>query len=136
MLACALFAAGIAAVLQGQWTAPGPNVAAGRPYELDPAPNYPYCTDPGDATQLTDGQYVEGYFWTQKGTVGWQNANPVTITIDLGRDGPLCGASFDTAAGRAGVRRHRAGSDPPGARRGADGRPATRRRGSRPRRSL
>ena len=40
----------------------------------------------------------------------------------------------DDAAGRAGVRRHRAGADPPGARRGAHGRPAARRRGSRPRR--
>ena len=38
----------------------------------------------------------------------------------------------DDAAGRAGVRRHRAGADPPGARRGAHGRPPARRRRSRP----
>ncbi|MCL5097056.1 MAG: hypothetical protein M1608_05920, partial [Candidatus Omnitrophica bacterium] len=50
---------------------PPVNLALGKPYTLEPAPNYPYCTDPGDRTQLTDGQYVKGYFWTQKGTVGW-----------------------------------------------------------------
>ena len=79
------------------------NLAAGKNYTLDPAPNYPYCTDPGDATQLTDGQYVRGYFWTQKGTVGWQGKWPVSITIDLEKSQPIGGLSFNTAAGIAGV---------------------------------
>ncbi len=47
------------------------NIALGKSYSLAPAPNYPHCTDPGDARQLTDGARVEGYFWTQQGTVGW-----------------------------------------------------------------
>jgi len=31
------------------------NLALKRPYTLSHPPNYPYCTDPGDATDLTDG---------------------------------------------------------------------------------
>lgn len=80
-----------------------PNIALNRPYQLQPTPNYRYCTDSDDRIQLTDGQYVQGYFWTQRGTVGWQNVSPVIITIDLGRDAPIAGASFNTAAGVAGV---------------------------------
>ena len=79
------------------------NLALGKSYQLDPAPNYALCTDPGDATQLTDGQYVEGYFWTQMGTVGWQGKSPVWITIDLEASQPISGLSFNTAAGVAGV---------------------------------
>ncbi len=82
---------------------PGENIALHRPYSLDPGPNYALCTDDGDKVQLTDGQYVEGYFWTQQGTVGWQNARPVHITVDLGSDQPICGVSYSTAAGVAGV---------------------------------
>ncbi len=81
----------------------GTNLAAGKKYTLDPAPNYAGCTDPGDATQLTDGQYVSGRFWSQKGTVGWQNKSPVSITIDLEKSQPIGGLSFNTAAGTAGV---------------------------------
>jgi hypothetical protein len=43
--------------------APGmENLALRKPYTLEPSPNYAHCTDPGDATQLTDGQYTDGYF--------------------------------------------------------------------------
>jgi hypothetical protein len=79
------------------------NLALGKAYKLDPAPNYSLCTDPGDLTQLTDGQYVKGYFWTQKGTVGWSGKSPVAVTIDLEKSQPIGGLSFDTAAGAAGV---------------------------------
>ena len=82
---------------------PSENIALGKPYTLSPAPTYRYCTDPGDATQLTDGVYSEGYFWTQKTTVGWQNARPIIITLDLGEVRPIRGVSYHTAAGRAGV---------------------------------
>ncbi|MBI5687711.1 MAG: hypothetical protein HZC54_21790 [Verrucomicrobia bacterium] len=82
---------------------PGDNIALGKPYALDPRPNYGYCTDPGDKTQLTDGVYTKGYFWTQKSTVGWNSVGGVTITVDLGSVQPIRGASFNTAAGRAGV---------------------------------
>lgn len=78
------------------------NIAYSAPYSMDPAPNYPLCTDPDDATQLTDGQYTEGYFWTQSSTVGWSRKNPL-ITIDLGADRPIKGLSYNTAAGTAGV---------------------------------
>ena len=79
------------------------NLALGQKYALEPAPNYQHCTDAADKIQLTDGVYTEGYFWTQKTTVGWRNAHPVTITIDLGTDQPIEGVSFSTAAGVAGV---------------------------------
>ena len=82
---------------------PGENLALHRPYTLDPAPNYPLCSNDPERTLLTDGRFTEGYFWTQKTTVGWQNARPVRITIDLGADLPIRGVSYRTAAGVAGV---------------------------------
>lgn len=81
----------------------GENLALGKAYKLDPRPNYAYCTEPGDQTQLTDGQYTKGHFWTQKSTVGWNHTSSVTITLDLGAVQPIRGASFNTAAGVAGV---------------------------------
>lgn len=88
--------------------APGANVALGRPYKLDPAPNYTYAPDPGDAKQLTDGQYAPGNLWGDRPSVGWPSvgwlrAKPVTITIDLGTSQPIGGVSYRTAAGKAGV---------------------------------
>lgn len=79
------------------------NIALGKPYTLEPAPEYSHCTDPEDAKQLTDGIYTEGYFWTQKSTVGWSHTSPVIITVDLGEVKPIRGLSFNTAAGAAGV---------------------------------
>lgn len=75
----------------------GENIARGAKYVLDPVPNYENCKDDGDLTQLTDGQYVEGHFWTQKGTVGWDETGYAVITIDLGKDMPISGISFSTA---------------------------------------
>jgi len=91
-------------LLMASALAAGPdNLALNRPYRLEPAANYRYCTDAGDRTQLTDGRCVQGYFWTQPGTVGWSGRSPVTITIDLGKVQPIAGLSFNTAAGVAGV---------------------------------
>lgn len=82
---------------------PGENIALGAAYELSPPPNYAYSTDPDDRIQLTDGVYSVGYFWVQKSTVGWSRGRPIRITIDLGREQPITGLSFNTAAGVAGV---------------------------------
>ena len=79
------------------------NIALGRPYTLSANPNYQHCTDPGDRTQLTDGIYTRRYFWTQTSTVGWRNALPPIVRIDLGREQPIRGVSWSTAAGVAGV---------------------------------
>lgn len=79
------------------------NIAKGKKYALDPKPDYRHCTDPSDRTQLTDGVYTKGYFWTQASTVGWRGVNPAYITIDLEAVEPICGVSFSTAAGVAGV---------------------------------
>ena len=81
----------------------GRNIALGKPYEFAKKPNYGYCTDPGDTTQLTDGEYSVGYFWVQKSTVGWSRGSPLAITLDLGKVEPIAGISYSTAAGVAGV---------------------------------
>ena len=84
-------------------TAAEENLALKAKYRLWPAPNYALCTDPDDKVQLTDGQTTKSHFWTQKGTVGWNHAPYVSIVVDLGRDQPIEGVAFDTAAGAANV---------------------------------
>ncbi len=105
-----LFAAALAGFVA--WSAPGGgaepvetgvNMALGAKYILRPAPNYRHCTDPDDIVQLTDGKTTTAYFWTQESTVGWSSAAYVVITVDLGKVQPIAGASFNTAAGTAGV---------------------------------
>lgn len=81
----------------------GDNMAVGAKYTLRPAPNYQLCTDPDDPIQLTDGKTTTGYFWTQKGTVGWSSTAYAVITVDLGKVQPISGVSFTTAAGAAQV---------------------------------
>ncbi len=81
----------------------GENMALGRPYTMTPAPAYGYTRDEGDVTQLTDGEYSQGHFWTRPTTVGWSGTNLKYVTIDLGEDRPIRGVSFNTAAGVAGV---------------------------------
>jgi hypothetical protein len=78
------------------------NLALHKPYTM-PAPNYKLCTDPDDATQLTDGQRTTGHFWTSKTTVGWSSSRPIEITIDLGKVQPIGGISLSTAGGVADV---------------------------------
>jgi hypothetical protein len=91
----ALLAAGGAALQP----APGrDNIALGKPYELSPPPSYEHCSDPGDVTQLTDGQYTVGYFWTQKSTVGWYLYDP-QITVDLGQVQPISGIMINVPGG-------------------------------------
>ena len=81
----------------------GENLALTRPYTLSPRPSYALCSDPDDKTQLTDGVYTEGHFWTRPTTVGWQGTDPKFINIDLGHDYPIRGISYSTAAGVAEV---------------------------------
>jgi hypothetical protein len=79
------------------------NIALGKKYTLSPKPDYKLCTDTGDLVQLTDGQTTTAYFWTQKGTVGWQSIPYSEIEIDLGKIEPISGVELTTAAGTAGV---------------------------------
>ncbi len=79
------------------------NLARGKACVLVPNPGYRYCSDSEDRLQLTDGKLTEGYFWTQKGTVGWASSGFASITVDLGRIEPISGVSLRTAAGAAGV---------------------------------
>jgi len=82
---------------------PGENLALGKSYTWSEKPSYGYSTDEGDSIQLTDGQHSVGYFWVQKSTVGWQLRKSLSITIDLEEMAPICGVSFNTAAGTASV---------------------------------
>jgi hypothetical protein len=79
------------------------NIALGKEYSLLPSPNYAHCTDAGDKTQLTDGSYTRGNFWTQKSTVGWKSVRYIEITIDLQAVLPISGISYHAAAGTAHV---------------------------------
>lgn len=78
------------------------NLALGRPYALSHPPNYSYCTDPGDGTDLTDGVRYDPLgtsLWTQKGTVGWAVGEQLkSIEIDLGQICSIEGVTFETAA--------------------------------------
>ena len=82
---------------------PSENIALRASYTMEPGPSYDLCSDPGDAEQLTDGVYTEGYFWAQKSTVGWVRAKPVILTLDLGTVKPIRGVSYHTAGGVAHV---------------------------------
>lgn len=85
------------------------NIAKGKSYVFDAKPNYKLCTDAGDLTDLTDGRFNtgKGGFWTSKATVGWvftgKDTENRTVTVDLGRDEPICGFSWNFAAGAGGV---------------------------------
>ena len=48
------------------------------------APNYLYCTDREDKSQLTDGRLSEYPIWVEKGTVGWSETTPIAIEVSFG----------------------------------------------------
>ncbi|MBR2427833.1 MAG: discoidin domain-containing protein [Lentisphaeria bacterium] len=81
----------------------GKNIALNKKYTYSPRPNYWHCTDRGDITQLTDGKYTKGDFWTNTSTVGWSHCSPLDITLDLTKSEPVSGITFNSAAGRAQV---------------------------------
>ena len=71
-------------VCMGTATACAENLALGKHYEMSTAPNYGRCSDPGDATQLTDGKAL-GCDWIKQSTVGWVFCPQLTLTVDLGK---------------------------------------------------
>ncbi|MBO4344137.1 MAG: hypothetical protein J5833_00180, partial [Victivallales bacterium] len=87
------------------------NIALGKKATFLAPPNYQLCTDAEDNVQLTDGKYIEGRMWGQKGCVGWRNSapetpriikeRPVGFTIDLGKVEPIQGFMYSTVAGVA-----------------------------------
>ena len=80
------------------------NVALGKPYTLEPAPNYSGATSKTGATILTDGQISRaGTLWAQPSAAGWARTSPVTITIDLGTPVAIDRVTWHTAAGAADV---------------------------------
>ncbi|MDD2706574.1 MAG: hypothetical protein PHV34_01090 [Verrucomicrobiae bacterium] len=87
------------ALASGENDKNGVNLALGKPYTLDPAPNYKLCLDADDSRQLTDGMIYSGgkMLWIEKTTVGWERVPQALITVDLGRVEPLEKAIFRTA---------------------------------------
>jgi len=75
------------------------NLAFGKFYTLSLKPNYSLTALATDTTSLTDGKYTFGRFWTQKTTVGWQNAKSVNVLIDLGKNSNIGSIAFNTARG-------------------------------------
>lgn len=73
--------------------------APGAAYTMSPEPNYELTRDPGDATQLTDGQYSQGYFWRNLKTVGWVESGPIQIKLDLGKNKAPSSICINTARG-------------------------------------
>jgi hypothetical protein len=86
-----------------EWKPPGANIAAGKSYELPIKPNYELCTEAGDATQLTDGQFSRPAMWHFKPAVGWFG-KVIPMIFDLGEVRPIAGVGFSTEQnGGAGV---------------------------------
>lgn len=77
----------------------GRNVALGAHYTFEPAARYDLTNDIGDATQLTDGRYVSGYFWGSREAVGWKAAGPIRVEIDLGEMHAINSVCINTARG-------------------------------------
>jgi hypothetical protein len=80
-------------------TAAAKNLALGRPYTVNPIPNYPLTVSGTDTIKLTDGSYTNGYFWTdpKRTTAGWENTGPIQVEIDLGSALDINGVTVDTA---------------------------------------
>lgn len=80
------------------------NLAFGARYTFEPVARYDLTRDEGDATQLTDGRYASGHFWTSRDAVGWVESGPIRIEIDLGTVRSITDICFNTARGNnAGV---------------------------------
>lgn len=78
------------------------NLASGCSYSFNLPPNYSYCTETGDSTQLTDEDVYLGdqSLWLRTSTVGWQSYSyPIEINMDIGSVAAIRGLSMRTAAG-------------------------------------
>ena len=77
----------------------------GRAYEMAPQPHYSYCTDPGDATQLTDGRTNSPTRKNLDGEVHrWLGCGPyvpAVVWFDLGQPATLSRSVFNTTGGGA-----------------------------------
>ena len=108
-----MFAVGVAFGLSGSLSgATLENIALGKPCTFSKKPNYALTRDLDDAKQLTDGKFVRdnaGCLWTNRESVGWEGydhalrVKPPTVTVDLGKDEPICGFSWNLAFGISGV---------------------------------
>ena len=88
----------------------GTNVLSGKRATFSIVPYYMHSRG-GDETDLTDGKFWEpsggkmDFFWTYKGTVGWDFGSfaGAMITFDLGQAQPIKALAFDTVAGKSDV---------------------------------
>ncbi len=83
----------------------GQNIARKRFFRSNLIPNYSLTQDRLDNLQLTDGKNATtSFIWTDKKCVGWSGVDKLILTIDLGKDQPISGVSYSTAAGSSGVK--------------------------------
>ncbi len=78
------------------------NLILNQPYTYWPTPDYYQSADPGDITQLTDGQTFYGAnMWVNPATAGWgEGVNiPAVILFDLGELASLSNLKFYSAGG-------------------------------------
>lgn len=78
------------------------SINAGRPYTVDPPPNYRAGANPS-APVLTDGREVGqlGRFWTQSATAGWESVRQIKASFDLGAAHELDTLALTVASGTA-----------------------------------
>lgn len=73
-------------VLSGPMAFGAENIATGARINFSKPPLYDLTADSEDASQLTDGETVDGTMWMSRHAVGWLTGRePVRIDIDLGR---------------------------------------------------
>ncbi len=78
------------------------NIAQGRKYTMSKKPNYALCTDGKEDKKLTDGIFAGDGLWTDKATVGWQDAGTVEIIVDLGAVEPIHEIAISVQGGARG----------------------------------
>ena len=69
-------------------------------------PTMRFVKDEADAVQLTDGESkssCKNQFGVEKSSGGWSQGLPIIMTIDLEREEPISGISWNGAAGSGGV---------------------------------
>lgn len=105
--AAILFAAGAQAIGGDSAHPSWKNLAENKTVTFSREPNEEDVKDEADATQLVDGALTSAapiwYDRTDRLPVGWAGAEPIGITVDLGKVEPIRGVAIHAGAGKSGV---------------------------------
>lgn len=77
-------------------------VSRGKPYSVQPEPNYRAYTREEISSSLTDGYLVNGKMWTSSRALTWLNVGRVRISMDLGEVIPIEMVKLHSSAGSSG----------------------------------